>query len=164
MIKWRISISPCEVKQLNTAQCVARQGWEDCVDHCACADLLCKDFFVHQHGIFHHCLFKGLQEVAYPRVHPYADISWDSEFMGTRRSFPTPVSFLRVFTSAAALALSTNHFQPPPAATTSCALHLFSSSSPISLPPPRSLHLLPSLFLNFSATPLTDLTTFRLLF
>lgn len=92
--------------------------------------------------------------------------SWEPE-----GSFPDSCFFfVRVFTSAAALLLSTNHFQHPPpttttAATTSCALQLFSSSSPspIALPPPCSLRSLPSLFLNFSAAPLADLTTFRLL-
>lgn len=103
--------------------------------------------------IFHLCLFKDLQEVAYPKVHPHTEVSRDLEFMGTRSSFPTPVS------SHPPLHLN---LQPVAATSaTSFDLRFF-------YPPPRShfRHLAPfTLFqISFWTSQLTGITTFLLLF
>lgn len=154
MIKGRISISQCEAKQLNTAPCDAPQGWGDSVDRCA--DLfipLLRLLFITVSfvdvGFSIMRLFKDLQEVAYPGVHPHTVVSWDLEFVGTRGSFPTLVSLLHVFTSCHHIRFSpTNHFSTPP--------QVPFVSSPTSPPPPCSSLRLPGLSLNIPPTPLTD--------
>lgn len=99
------------------------------------------------------CLFKDLQEVAYPGVHPHAEVSWDLEFMGTRSSFPTLVSFLHVFTSC-------RRTRSPPLITfnpTATAISLIADLAAATLflsPSPKSLSEHPS----YAARRLNDLS------
>lgn len=99
MIKGRISISQCEVKQLNTAPCDAQQGWENAVDRRARADLFCNSSgsfhypLLRQRGIFPLCVYLKpyrkwrTLEFTLLSPTPHAKVSWDLEFMGTRSSF-----------------------------------------------------------------------------
>lgn len=76
-------------------------------------------------------LFKDLQEVAYPGVHPHTVVSWDLEFVGTRGSFPTLVSLLHVFTSC-------HHVRFPPLIT--FQPHRHHRNSRLSHPHPQRRH------------------------
>lgn len=104
-------------------------------------------------------LFKDLQEVAYPGVHPRTVVSWDLEFVGTRGSFPTLVSLLHVFTSC-------HHIRFPPLITFQPQHHHHNSR--LSHPQPRRRHPVPltvsQVFLWTSHLHRSEtLTTFRLL-
>lgn len=91
MIKRRISISPCEVKQLNAAPCDARQACDDRALHNIFSHLFI--YFVLISMRFSISVYLKTYRKQHTLSSPRADISWEAEFMGTRRSFPTPVPF-----------------------------------------------------------------------